>query len=53
MVPIDMNAVVSVPVPGCRQDLLIHGVRVPAASGRYFPTVDPASEQLIAEVAEG
>jgi aldehyde dehydrogenase (NAD+) len=34
------------------QDLLIHGRRIPAASGRYFDTVDPATEQLIARVAE-
>ncbi|HVA11950.1 MAG TPA: aldehyde dehydrogenase family protein [Stellaceae bacterium] len=35
-----------------RQDLLIDGKRVPAASGRYFETVDPATEQSIALVAE-
>jgi aldehyde dehydrogenase (NAD+) len=34
------------------QDLLIDGSRVPAASGRYFETVDPATEQVIARVAE-
>jgi aldehyde dehydrogenase (NAD+) len=34
------------------QDLLIDGSRVPAASGRYFETVDPAPEQVIARVAE-
>ena len=39
------------PVEG--HDLLIHGRRVPAASGRYFPTVDPATETIIARVAEG
>lgn len=35
-----------------RQDLLIDGRRVPAASGKYFITVNPATEQPIAEVAE-
>lgn len=35
-----------------RADLLIHGRRVPAQSGRYFETVDPATEEVIAEVAE-
>jgi aldehyde dehydrogenase (NAD+) len=35
------------------QDLLIHGERVPAASGRYFETRDPATEQRIARIAEG
>ncbi|HEX3836406.1 MAG TPA: aldehyde dehydrogenase family protein [Steroidobacteraceae bacterium] len=36
-----------------RQDLLIHGKRVAAASGRYFETADPATEQVLARVAEG
>jgi aldehyde dehydrogenase (NAD+) len=35
-----------------RQDLLIDGKRVPALSGRSFATVNPATEQIIAEVAE-
>jgi aldehyde dehydrogenase (NAD+) len=35
-----------------RQDLLIDGKRTPAASGRYFDTLDPATEQVIARVAE-
>jgi len=35
-----------------RQDLLIHGRRVAAASGRYFQTLNPATEAVIAEVAE-
>lgn len=49
-----MNAVRSVAITGIgRQDLLIHGARVAATSGRYFATLDPASEQVIAEVAEG
>src|ERR1700690_1220507 len=34
-------------------DLLIDGRRVPAASGRYFDSVNPATEELIARVAEG
>jgi aldehyde dehydrogenase (NAD+) len=33
-------------------DLLIGGRRQPAQSGRYFETVDPANEQVIAHVAE-
>ena len=41
----------SLPVVG-RQDLLIHGKRVPAAAGRYFTTLNPATEQIVAEVAE-
>src|ERR1700760_4874291 len=36
-----------------RQDLLIDGKRVASASGRTFTTVNPATEQAIAEVAEG
>ncbi|MFZ0008014.1 MAG: aldehyde dehydrogenase family protein [Steroidobacteraceae bacterium] len=35
-----------------RQDLLIDGRRIPAASGRYFDVVNPATEQVIALVAE-
>ena len=34
------------------QDLLIDGKRVPALSGRYFDTLNPATEQVIARVAE-
>ncbi len=34
------------------QHLLIDGRRVPAAAGRIFTTVDPATEQPIAHVAE-
>ena len=34
-------------------DLLIDGRRVAAASGQYFETLDPATEQLIARVAAG
>ncbi len=33
-------------------ELLIDGKRVPAASGRYFDTVNPATEEVIARVAE-
>src|SRR5579859_5602101 len=35
-----------------RADILIGGRRLPAQSGRYFETVDPANEQVIAQVAE-
>ncbi len=35
-----------------RHDLLIHGERVPAKSGRYFETLDPSTETVIALVAE-
>jgi aldehyde dehydrogenase (NAD+) len=35
-----------------RADMLIGGQRVPAQSGRYFETLDPANEQVIAHVAE-
>jgi len=33
--------------------LLIDGQRVPSASGRTFQTLNPATEQVIATVAEG
>src|SRR5580692_2855120 len=39
------------PISG-HHNLLIHGKRVPTASGRYFDTVNPATEQVIAKVAE-
>jgi aldehyde dehydrogenase (NAD+) len=39
------------PIPG-QQDLLVDGERVPPASGRYFTTVNPATEQPVASVAE-
>jgi aldehyde dehydrogenase (NAD+) len=39
-------------IAGAGQDLLIDGKRVPAASGRYFETLDPSTEQVIAQVAE-
>ncbi|HZV57408.1 MAG TPA: aldehyde dehydrogenase family protein [Sphingobium sp.] len=35
-----------------RHDLLIHGERVPAKSGRYFETLDPSTETVIGLVAE-
>jgi aldehyde dehydrogenase (NAD+) len=35
-----------------RADILIGGQRLPARSGRYFETVDPSNEQVIARVAE-
>src|SRR5262245_44351498 len=35
-----------------RQQLLIDGKRQPAVSGKYFATVNPATEQVIAMVAE-
>jgi aldehyde dehydrogenase (NAD+) len=35
-----------------RVDMLIGGQRLPAQSGRYFQTLDPANEQVIAHVAE-
>src|SRR6185437_8011563 len=38
------------PVP--RHDLLIDGKRVPAASGRYFDSVNPATGEVIARIAE-
>jgi acyl-CoA reductase-like NAD-dependent aldehyde dehydrogenase len=34
------------------QDLLIDGRRVRSVAGRYFDTVNPATEQVIARVAE-
>ncbi len=39
------------PISG-HHNLLIHGKRVPTASGRYFDTLNPATEQVIAQVAE-
>ena len=36
-----------------REDMLIGGRWRPARSGRYFESVDPATEQVIAHVAEG
>ena len=35
-----------------QQNLLIDGMRVPSASGRTFATVNPATGQVIAQVAE-
>ena len=39
-------------IAGAGQDLLIDGKRVPAISGRYFETLDPSNEQVVAQVAE-
>src|SRR6202789_3054522 len=39
------------PISG-HHNLLIHGKRVPTASGRYFDPLNPATEQGIAKVAE-
>jgi aldehyde dehydrogenase (NAD+) len=39
------------PIPG-QQNPLIGGERVPPVSGRYFTTLNPATEQPIASVAE-
>jgi aldehyde dehydrogenase (NAD+) len=36
-----------------QHDLLIDGRRVPSRSGRYFDSIDPATEELIGWVAEG
>jgi len=33
--------------------LLIDGQLVPSASGQTFPSVDPATETVVAQVAEG
>jgi len=39
-------------IPSGQQGLLIDGKRVPAVSGRYFKTINPANEEVIVEVAE-
>ncbi len=49
----DTSATVPETQPAEREQMLIHGVRRPAESGRYFETVDPATERVIARVAEG
>jgi len=42
------------PIPSSKPKLLlIDGQRVPSASGRTFKTLNPATEQVIATVAEG
>jgi aldehyde dehydrogenase (NAD+) len=41
------------PVAAGRELLLIGGRRVPALSGKYFDSLDPSTEQVIAQVAEG
>jgi aldehyde dehydrogenase (NAD+) len=50
---IDPSATVPEAQPAEREQMLIHGIRRPAESGRYFETVDPATERVIARVAEG
>ena len=50
---LDTSATVPETQPAEREQMLIHGVRRPAESGRYFETVDPATERVIARVAEG
>jgi aldehyde dehydrogenase (NAD+) len=49
---VDREAAATRGVAVDRADLLIGGRRLPARSGRYFETVDPANEQVIAHVAE-
>jgi aldehyde dehydrogenase (NAD+) len=49
---VDREAAATREVAVDRADLLIGGRRLPARSGRYFETVDPANEQVIARVAE-
>jgi aldehyde dehydrogenase (NAD+) len=46
----EANAEIAAPE---QHDLLIDGRRVPANSGRYFDSIDPATEQLIGRIAEG
>ncbi len=41
------------PVAARRELLLIGGRRVPAQSGKYLDSVDPSTERVIAQVAEG
>jgi aldehyde dehydrogenase (NAD+) len=41
------------PVVASRELLLIGGRRVPAQSGKYFSSLDPSTERVIAQVAEG
>ncbi len=36
-----------------QHDLLIDGRRVPSMSGRYFDSIDPATEEVIGRIAEG
>src|SRR5512140_3070149 len=48
--PIDWTSISA--VGPTAQDRRIGGKRVPAVSGRYFDTLDPSTEQVIARVAE-
>ena len=44
----------SVPSPNIRQtQLFINGQWIPSQSGKTFDTINPANEEVIAEVAEG
>ena len=45
--------VFATPAPPENHELLIDGRRAPAASGRYFDTLNPATGNLLARVAEG
>ena len=40
-------------IPGRPRLLLIDGQHVPSVSGRTFETLNPATEQVIATIAEG
>jgi aldehyde dehydrogenase (NAD+) len=46
----ELNAEISAPL---HHDLLIDGARVPPLSGRYFASINPATEEIIARIAEG
>src|ERR1700691_1958097 len=46
----ERNAEISAPL---HHDLLIDGFRVPPLSGRYFDSIDPATEEIIGRIAEG
>jgi len=44
----------AVKIPAIQEtELFINGRFVPASSGRVFPTINPATEEVLAEVAEG
>jgi aldehyde dehydrogenase (NAD+) len=46
----ELNAEISAPL---HHDLLIDGARLPPLSGRYFDSINPATEEIIARIAEG
>jgi aldehyde dehydrogenase (NAD+) len=48
--PKERNAEISAPL---HHDLLIDGLRVPPLSGRYFDSINPATEEIIGRIAEG